>query len=178
MSTASAKSSRLKNSSARLEPGATRRRTAGFSLVEVLVSLGILAFASLGVAQLFAVATKANITSKGQTSTALLAVAEDGAAEVAHLGLRPVVLRTSGCRSSDTTTDLSLPTPDRRGQRPEPLAAATLDVERQGYVDYLDSDGDWVGNGGNAAGRRSTSGDGRSPRCRRTRTTRSCSRSA
>ena len=53
---------------------ANKPRTEGFSLIEVLVSVTLLSVVSLGVAQLFAVATKANASSKGQTSTALLAV--------------------------------------------------------------------------------------------------------
>ena len=45
----------------------------GFSLVEVLVSMGLLTVVSLGVAQLFAVSARANYVAKGQTSTTALA---------------------------------------------------------------------------------------------------------
>ena len=45
----------------------------GFSLVEVVISMGLLMTVSLGVAQLFAVSTKANQVARGQTSTAGLA---------------------------------------------------------------------------------------------------------
>ena len=41
----------------------------GFSLIEVLVSMGLLTAVSLGVAQLFALSTRANLIAKGATST-------------------------------------------------------------------------------------------------------------
>ena len=46
----------------------------GFSLVEVVVSLGLLTTVSLGVAQLFAASTRANLVARGTTSTTALAV--------------------------------------------------------------------------------------------------------
>ena len=46
---------------------------AGFSLAEVLISMGILTAVSLGVAQLFAVSTRANLVARGQTSTTAMA---------------------------------------------------------------------------------------------------------
>ena len=46
----------------------------GFSLVEVLVSMGLLTVVSLGVAQLFALSTRANVhRARGQTSTTAMA---------------------------------------------------------------------------------------------------------
>ena len=47
--------------------------SAGFSLVEVVVAMGILTVVSLGVAQLFGAATRVNIIARGQTSTTMLA---------------------------------------------------------------------------------------------------------
>lgn len=146
MSTASAKSSQLKNSSARLEPGATRRRTAGFSLVEVMISLGILAFATLSVAQLFAVAVKANFASKSQTSTTMLAVAKMEQLKSLTWGFDQASSNL-GLPITDTTTDLSLPTPTAGGSGLNP--GGSLDADVNGYVDYLDIDGNWVGKAGN-----------------------------
>jgi prepilin-type N-terminal cleavage/methylation domain-containing protein len=44
----------------------------GFSLIEVVVAMGLLTMVSLGVAQLFAASTRVNIA-RGQTSTTMLA---------------------------------------------------------------------------------------------------------
>ena len=41
----------------------------GFSLIEVVVAMGLLTMVSLGVAQLFAASTRVNIIARGQTST-------------------------------------------------------------------------------------------------------------
>src|SRR6478736_10089132 len=45
----------------------------GFSLIEVVVAMGLLTVVSLGVAQLFAASTRSNIIARGQTSTTMLA---------------------------------------------------------------------------------------------------------
>ena len=45
----------------------------GFSLVEVVISMGILTTVSLGVAQLFAVSTNANRVARTATSTTAMA---------------------------------------------------------------------------------------------------------
>ena len=45
----------------------------GFSLVEVIISMGLLTAVSLGVAQLFSVSIKANMAAKARTSTTALA---------------------------------------------------------------------------------------------------------
>ena len=45
----------------------------GFSLIEVVVAMGLLTVVSLGVAQLFAASTRVNIIARSQTSTTMLA---------------------------------------------------------------------------------------------------------
>ena len=45
----------------------------GFSLIEVVVAMGILTVVSLGVAQLFAASTRVNVMARSQTSTTMLA---------------------------------------------------------------------------------------------------------
>jgi type II secretory pathway pseudopilin PulG len=122
---------------------------AGFSLVEVLVSIGIFAFAALSVAQLFTVATSANFASKSQTSTTLLAVAKMEQLKALTWGYDQASSNL-GLPISDTTTDLSQPMPSGGGTGLNPSPAGTLDSNVDGYVDYLDIDGGWVGNGGNA----------------------------
>jgi prepilin-type N-terminal cleavage/methylation domain-containing protein len=120
----------------------------GFSLVEVLVSVGLLAFAALSVAQLFAVATSANFASKSQTSTAMLATQKMEQLKSLTWGFDQAAANL-GLPISDTTTDLSLPAPAGGGRGLNPSPANALDDNVAGYADYLDADGVWVGNGGN-----------------------------
>jgi prepilin-type N-terminal cleavage/methylation domain-containing protein len=159
MSTASVKSSRSRATlpvfaclrgqrRASARPRRSHAAAGGFSLVEVMVALGILAFASLSVAQLFAVATKANFASKSQTSTTMLAVAKMEQLKSLTWGFDQSS-SNMGLPISDTTTDLSLPTPTGGGRGLNPSPASALDADTPGYVDYLDIDGTWVGNGGN-----------------------------
>ncbi len=111
-----------------------------------MVALAILLFATLSVAQLFAVATNANFASKGQTSTALLAVQKMEQLKALTWGF-DVSGANLGLPVSDTQTDLSQPDPTGGGQGLNPSPAGTLDANVVGYVDYLDVDGVWVGNG-------------------------------
>lgn len=120
-------------------------RTSGFSLVEVLVALGILAFATLTVGQLFAVATTANFASKGQTSTALLATEKMEQLRSLTWGFDQSASNL-GLPLSDTTTDLSQPTPTGGGHGLDPSPDGALETNTPGYVDYLDVNGVWVGN--------------------------------
>lgn len=113
-----------------------------------MVALGILMFAALSVAQLFAVATNANFASKGQTSTALLATQKMEQLKALAWGFDQTA-ENMGLPVSDTQTDLSQPDPTGGGQGLNPSPAGTLDGNVAGYVDYLDADGVWVGNGGN-----------------------------
>ncbi|HSK08583.1 MAG TPA: prepilin-type N-terminal cleavage/methylation domain-containing protein [Vicinamibacterales bacterium] len=118
----------------------------GFSLIEVLVSVALLSVVSLGVAQLFAVATKANFASKGQTSTALLAVQKMEQLKGLTWGYDQQS-SALGLPASDTTSDLSQgqPTGGGAGLNPSPPGALTQNTS--GYVDYLDTNGVWVGTG-------------------------------
>lgn len=124
---------------------------AGFSLIEVLVSVSLLSLVSLGVAQLFAVSTKANMSSKGTTSTALLAVQKMEQLRSLTWGY-DLSSSALGLPATDTTTDLSLPTPSGGGAGLNPSPGNTLTANVQGYVDYLDQNGAWVGNGSQAPG--------------------------
>jgi prepilin-type N-terminal cleavage/methylation domain-containing protein len=120
---------------------------AGFSLVEVMIALGILAFATLSVAQLFAVAIKANFASKSQTSTTMLAAAKMEQLKSLTWGFDQSSSNL-GLPVSDTSTDLSFPQPVGGGGGLNPSPPGSLDADTAGYVDYLDVDGNWVGNNG------------------------------
>jgi len=111
------------------------------------VAVGLLATVSLGVAQLFAVATDANASSKGQTSTALLAVEKMEQLRSLTWGFDQSTAAL-GLPVSDTTTDVSLRDPAGGGNGLNPSPPGSLTANVAGYVDYLDPNGLWVGNGG------------------------------
>ncbi|HWP99113.1 MAG TPA: hypothetical protein VNK92_01460 [Vicinamibacterales bacterium] len=122
--------------------GRSSSAEAGFSLTETLVSVGILAAVSLGVAQMFAVATDANRAAQVTTSAATLA-----AQKMEQLRGLTWGFDSQGLPVTDTTTNLANepPTNDGRGLNPSP--GGTLDANTPGYVDYLDRSGAWVGTG-------------------------------
>lgn len=116
----------------------------GFSLVEVMFAMAILMAVALGVAQLFATATKRNLDAKGQTSTAALAAQKMEQLRGLTWGFDTAGL---GLPLSDTTTDLSVDPPTNTGAGLNPSPASTLQSSIPGYVDYLDQFGNWVGTG-------------------------------
>jgi prepilin-type N-terminal cleavage/methylation domain-containing protein len=118
----------------------------GFSLVEVLVSMGLLTVVSLGVAQLFAVSTRANQVAKGQTSTTTLAEQKLEQLRGLTWGFDP---EGEGLPLSDTTTNLAIDPPDNSGSGLNPSPADSLRTNTDGFVDYLDAHGQYVGTGGN-----------------------------
>jgi type II secretory pathway pseudopilin PulG len=116
----------------------------GFSFVEVMFALGILMAVCLGVAQLFTVATKANLGAKGQTSTAILAAEKMEQLRGLTWGFDTTGL---GLPLSDTTTDLTKDPPTNTGSGLNPSPPDTLQSNTPGFVDYLDQYGNWVGTG-------------------------------
>src|SRR5436190_19673225 len=105
----------------------------GFTLAEVAVATGMLAVVSLGVAQMFALATEKNLASKHQVSTTTMATQKmeqlrglTFAYDSTGLGL-PV---------TDTTTNLTLCTPDNTGHGLDPSPADALETNTSGFVDY------------------------------------------
>lgn len=139
--------------------GASRSSERGFSLVEVLVATALMGILAIGVAQLFAVGTLANLRAKNQTSLTMLGVQKMEQIKALQWGfsLEDVSL---GLPVSDLVSDLSAcewtSNTDYCGSMPADgggmagLNASpdgTLDGNVSGYVDYLDRNGNWVGNG-------------------------------
>ena len=120
------------------------RAQAGFSLVEVLISMGLLTIASLSVAQLFAVSTRSNHMARGLTSTTALAEQKMEQLRALTWGF---ATDGSGLPLSDTTTNLAVTpaTPTGGGLNPSP--ADSLDRNTPGFVDFLDEMGTWLGTG-------------------------------
>lgn len=109
-----------------------------------MFAMAILMAVALGVAQLFATATKANLNAKGQTSTATLAVQKMEQLRGLTWGFDTSGL---GLPLSDTTTDLSVDPPTNSGGGLNPSPGGTLQNNTPGYVDYLDQYGAWAGTG-------------------------------
>jgi prepilin-type N-terminal cleavage/methylation domain-containing protein len=116
----------------------------GFSLVEVLVAMGILTAVSLGVAQLFALSTRANVIAKGQTSTT--AMAEQKLEQLRGLTWG-FDLQGQGLPLSDTSTNLAVYPPGHNGSGLNPSPSDALEQNTEGFVDFLDGNGAWVGTG-------------------------------
>lgn len=116
----------------------------GFSLVEVLVAMGILTAVSLGVAQLFALSAKNNLTAKGQTSTTSMAEQKIEQLRALTWGFD---LAGQGLPVTDTTTNLTVTPPQHNGTGLNPSPSDSLERNTDGFVDFLDANGQWVGTG-------------------------------
>jgi prepilin-type N-terminal cleavage/methylation domain-containing protein len=119
---------------------------AGFTLVEVLIAMLIVAFLALGVAGLFGIGIRSVHAARNQTSTSVLA-----AQKMEQLRALTWGFDDSGqsLPVSDTTTNLSVVPPTSNGAGLNPSPPDTLNVNTPGYVDYLGSRGQWVGTGAN-----------------------------
>ena len=116
----------------------------GFSLVEVLVAMGILTAVSLGVAQLFALSARNNLTAKGQTSTTSMAEQKLEQIRALTWGFD---LAGQGLPVTDTTTNLTVMPPQHNGTGLNPSPSDSLERNTAGFVDFLDGNGQWVGTG-------------------------------
>lgn len=123
---------------------AKSRSSSGFSIVEVLIAMGLLTIVSLGVAQLFAVSTRANLMAKGQTSTT--AMAEQKMEQLRGLTWG-YDTAGQGLPVSDTSTNLAIDPPNSSGGGLNPSPYGTLNANTTGYVDFLDANGTYVGTG-------------------------------
>jgi type II secretory pathway pseudopilin PulG len=116
----------------------------GFSLMEVVVAIGLLSAVSLGVAQLFAVSTRANLTARGSTSTTALAEQKMEQLRSMTWGFDD---SGQGLPVSDTSSNFAVNPPAQNGGGLNPSPADSLERNVAGYVDFLDASGNWVGTG-------------------------------
>ena len=117
----------------------------GFTLVEVLVAMLVLASAAASTAVLFAITTASTRHARNQTWSAMLAM--DKMEQLRALTWR---YRADGSPVSDTTTDLSVDPPSPGGPGLSTAAADVLERNAAGYVDYVNEAGRWVGTGSHA----------------------------
>jgi type II secretory pathway pseudopilin PulG len=120
-----------------------RGGAAGFSLLEVLFATSILTVGVVSLAQLFAISTKANTSSKSTTFAAILA-------EQKMEQLRGLTwgFDSLGLPLTDTTTNITtVPEAVTGGLGLTPSPTGTLGANTDGYVDYLDERGNLLGGG-------------------------------
>jgi prepilin-type N-terminal cleavage/methylation domain-containing protein len=122
---------------------------AGFSLIEVIISMALLTIVSLGVAQIFAMSTRVNYVARGQTSATTLAEQKLEQLRGLTWGFD---LQGQGLPLSDTTTNLAVFPPTATGMGLNPSPSDSLEQNTVGYVDYLDPNGTWVGTGATPPG--------------------------
>jgi prepilin-type N-terminal cleavage/methylation domain-containing protein len=116
----------------------------GFSLMEVVISIGLLTVMSLGVAQLFATSTKANLTARGVTSTTPLAEQKMEQLRSMTWGFDD---QGQGLPVSDTASNIAVNPPTQNGTGLNPSPTDSLETNTPGFVDFLDAGGNWVGTG-------------------------------
>jgi type II secretory pathway pseudopilin PulG len=119
--------------------------SAGFSIVEVVVAMGILTAVSLGVAQMFALSTQANRVARGSTSTTALAEQKMEQLRSLTWGFDNSGL---GLPLSDTTSNIAVSPPTANGTGLNPSPSDALERNTPGFVDFVDANGVWVGTGG------------------------------
>ncbi len=123
-------------------PGPFGRAEAGFTIVEALIAMMLIAVAALGVAELSGVASRSGEAARVQTSATLMA--SQKMEQLLSLTWRFDGL---GLPESDLTTDVSRDPATSGGTGLGPSPAGALDTNMPGYVDFLDRAGRWVGAG-------------------------------
>jgi prepilin-type N-terminal cleavage/methylation domain-containing protein len=118
------------------------RRQDGLTLVEVIVAIMIFTLVSVGAAHLWVWVMHAMWSSGAETIA--LAAARSKIEELESLAWR---WDASGNRVSDLDTNLSGRTPATGGPGLSLSPGNTLEDNVDGYVDYLDARGQWVGTG-------------------------------
>lgn len=116
-------------------------QTRGFTLVEVLVAMGVLSAGALAGVCLLAAGTRAMFNARTQAVSVLAA-----SARLDELRSLPFAFDANGQRVTDVSTRLAVDPPDNGGGGLTP-GGATLERNVAGFVDYLDASGGWVGNG-------------------------------
>jgi len=121
----------------------------GFSLIEVVVAMGILTVVSLGVAQLFAASTRVNVMARSQTSTTMLAEQKMEQIRSLTWGFDT---NGEGLPVSDTASDLTVSPMTQNGTGLNPSPTDSLERNTIGFVDFVDAGGEWVGTGSTPPG--------------------------
>jgi prepilin-type N-terminal cleavage/methylation domain-containing protein len=114
----------------------------GFSLLEVLIAVVVLASTAAGLGGMFAIAAVSTRMARSETLAVLLAT--DKVEQLRGLAWS---FDASGTATSDTTSDVSVQPVTSFGQGLRASPVDSLQRNTTGYVDYLDQTGRWVGTG-------------------------------
>lgn len=117
-------------------------RAHGFTLVEVLVAMGVLSAAVGSGAYLVVFGARAMDVARMQGTSAVAA-----SARLDELRTLRFEFDASGQRVTDVSTNLAVDPPVTGGSGLTPGGAGTLEADVSGFVDFLDAAGNWVGNG-------------------------------
>jgi len=124
-----------------------RQDASGFTLVEVMIALGLFVAMAIGVAQVTGIATRAARISRDHSSAIILAASKMDqlcALEWSYASAAPGDPPTP---RTDLTTNLSVAGISNDGSGLQPSPSNSLRENTPPFVDYLDKDGRWVGNG-------------------------------
>ena len=115
----------------------------GFTLIETLVAVALLAGLAAGLARVVVVARRA-VSIGAADSVATMAATQ----KIEELrSLEWSFDSRSGERVTDTTTNLAQPGSREGGVGLRPSPAGAMEAALPGYVDYLDAGGGWIGTG-------------------------------
>ena len=114
----------------------------GASLLEALIAVAVLVTIAGGTAHLLVWSRRA-IWSAGARSTAVVLAGQ----KIEQLRSLPWHVEGEGVRVSDDTTDLSTDPAGPTGSGLQPAPPGTLERNTPGFVDYVDDEGGWCGNG-------------------------------
>jgi len=119
----------------------------GFTLVEVLIAIGIFVVIALGIAQLSATATRAARTTRERTMAVILAAGKLDELRALDWTYEPPMAGDPPRSRTDLVTNLSRSDFARDGTGLASSPPGTLAASIPPYVDYRDDEGRWVGNG-------------------------------
>lgn len=113
----------------------------GFSILEVLVATTVLTVALAALAQLFGISTRANASAKNTTYASVLAGQKMEQLRGLTWGFDPL-----GLPLTDSTTNIAVvPESPTGGHGLSPSPAGSLGRNSEGYCDFIDKSGNWLG---------------------------------
>lgn len=116
----------------------------GFTLVEVLVAMALVAISALGLAELISISVRVTQESRIDTVTTLAAAAKMAQLRSMTWAYAPA---GTGALVSDVSTDVSVDPPSAGGAGLSWSPAGSLQSNVEGYVDYVDATGAYAGRG-------------------------------